>query len=87
MLQTIAFAVSIAAGAPQAPIAAGPFASLRPVLDAAQRCGIDDLKIRTYGVPRLDGFELFLLDTSDEQSRCLVKWQTHNGKRLHLKPR
>ena len=76
----------VVALAPQAPVAAGPFSSLPEVLDAAHRCRIDDLKIRTYGIPRLSGFELFLLEDTRHAS-CLVTWQTRNGRLLNLKPR
>lgn len=86
LLAMVAPAGRAVALAPQAPVAAGPFSSLPQVLNAAHRCGISDLGIRTYGAPRLRGFELRLLDDATGVD-CLVKWQTRNGKRLKLQPR
>jgi hypothetical protein len=74
--------------APQVPIAAGPYVSLPHVLAAAQKCGIDDFRIQTSDASLLTGFQLFLLeDTSTGAERCLIHWETRNGRRLKLKPR
>lgn len=77
-------------GAPQQPIAAGPFESVVDVLRAARTCGLLRLRLELAETDESlrEPARLFLDDTPTETANaCLDNWTTANGKRLSLSPR
>lgn len=74
--------------APQAPFAAGPFLSVGEIVRAAHACGVDSIRLETYRSPGSGEARLFYSGpVSAKAERCLMAWETRNGRRLHLKPR
>lgn len=72
---------------PQAPSAAGPVESIFEVLHAAKACHINELRVSLYPSEK-DQARLYLLqDPQDVPVKCLDRWLTENGRRLHLEPR
>ena len=87
-LAAIALAAQPTSGAPQAPIAAGPFASIVEVLGAAKECGVQQLRIEMYPTEYAGDTRLYLLQSPQAlEIKCLNSWLTVNGKRLRLAPR
>jgi hypothetical protein len=88
MITLIMMLIAASPGAPQAPIAAGPFSSMGEIVEAAHRCGIDSLRIESYSAPMLGEMRLFLdREIKTDAERCFDSWTTKNGKRLRLEPR
>jgi hypothetical protein len=87
-LAAIALALQTTSGAPQAPIAAGPFSSIVEVLGAANECGVQQLRIEMYPTKNAGDTRLYLLQSPQTvELKCLNSWLTVNGKRLRLAPR
>ncbi|MBB5714163.1 hypothetical protein FHS94_000986 [Sphingomonas aerophila] len=75
------------ASAPQAPIAAGPFASIVKVLHAAKACRITELRISMYPSEQLGEARLFLQEQPEPSAQaCLKAWLARHGSRLRLLP-
>lgn len=83
----IALVMAAQASAPQAPIAAGSFASIVEVLGAAKACHVIELRISMYPADQLGEARLFLQEELDKPSeKCLKSWLAKNGTRLKLLP-
>jgi hypothetical protein len=74
--------------APQAPIVAGPYASVLKAIEAARACGMYEVRLAFPPVAK-EGLAALFTEPSmtNAQVRCLNDWSTVHGKELRLEPR
>lgn len=74
--------------APQAPIVAGPYASVLKAIEAARACGVYEVRLAFPPVAKPGQAALFTeASMTNAQVRCVNDWSTIHGKELRLEPR
>ena len=77
-----------AQAAPQAPIVAGPYASVLKAIESVRACGAYEIRLAFPPVAKPGQAALFTeASMTNAQVRCINDWSTIHGRELRLEPR